>query len=119
MLSGQVAPYTFKQLKDYQSGDRKHKKMREATEKLTDEQLADLSAWFASRPLPVPELDAEVEVREETRQLVFKGDKTRLIQPCAACHSRAPSRVPKSAEASRRTISSVSCSCSSAGSTSG
>ncbi len=86
MLSGQVAPYTFKQLKDYQSGDRKHKKMREATEKLSDQQLADLSAWFASRPLPVPELDAEVEVREETRQLVFKGDKTRLIQPCAACH---------------------------------
>jgi cytochrome c553 len=85
-LAGQVAAYTFKQLRDYKDGSRKNRKMSEAVERLTDEQLAALSAWYAEQPIPEVEVDEDETVSEDTLKLVFRGDKTRLIQPCASCH---------------------------------
>lgn len=85
-LAGQLAPYTFKQLRDYKDGSRKNRKMSEAVERLTDEQLAALAAWYAQQPIPEVEVDEDETVSEDTLKLVFRGDKTRLIQPCASCH---------------------------------
>jgi len=85
-LAGQLAPYTFKQLRDYKDGSRKNRKMKEAVERLTDEQLAALAVWYAEQPIPKVEVDEEETVSEDTMKLVFRGDKTRLIQPCASCH---------------------------------
>ena len=86
VLAAQVAAYTFKQLKDYKDGARKNRRMNEAVERLSDEQLAALAAWYADQPIPMVEVDADEAVSEETVQLVFRGDKKRLIQPCASCH---------------------------------
>jgi len=88
VLAGQVAAYTFKQLKDYKDGTRENRRMSETVERLTDEQLAALAAWYARQPPAVVEVDADEQVSEETLQLVFRGDKSRLIQPCASCHGR-------------------------------
>jgi cytochrome c553 len=85
-LAGQVAAYTFKQLRDYKDGSRKNRRMEEAVERLSDEQLAALSVWYAQQPIPKVETDPDDTVSEETLKLVFVGDKTRLIQPCASCH---------------------------------
>jgi len=85
-LAGQVAAYTFKQLRDYKDGSRKNKKMSEAVERLTDGQMAGLAAWYSKQPIPKVEVDEDETVSEETMKLVFRGDKTRLIQPCASCH---------------------------------
>ena len=85
-LAGQVAAYTFKQLRDYKDGSRENRKMSEAVERLTDEQLAALAAWYADQPIPKVEVDEDETVSEDTIKLVFRGDKTRLIQPCASCH---------------------------------
>lgn len=85
-LAGQPATYTYKQLVDYRDGKRKDNKMRKAVEPLSDEQLAGLAAWYAQQPLPKPEVDADATVSEATVRLVYRGDKQRLIQPCAACH---------------------------------
>lgn len=85
-LAGQLAPYTFKQLRDYKDGSRENRKMQEAVERLTDEQLAALAAWYAQQPIPEVEVDEDETVSEDTLKLVFRGDKTRLIQPCASCH---------------------------------
>ncbi len=85
-LAGQVAAYTYKQLRDYKDGTRKNRRMQEAVERLTDEQLAALAAWYAEQPLPHVEVDEDEQVSEETLKLVFFGDKKRLIQPCASCH---------------------------------
>lgn len=85
-LAGQVAAYTFKQLRDYKDGTRKNRRMQEAVERLTDEQLAALAAWYAEQPLPKVEVDEDETVSQETLKLIFVGDKTRLIQPCASCH---------------------------------
>ena len=85
-LAGQVAAYTFKQLRDYKDGSRKNRKMSETVERLTDGQLAALAAWYAEQPIPKVEVDEDETVSEDTMKLVFRGDKTRLIQPCASCH---------------------------------
>ena len=85
-LAGQLATYTYKQLRDYKDGTRKNRRMSEAVERLTDEQLAALAAWYAQQPIPAVEVDEDETVSEETLKLVFRGDKTRLIQPCASCH---------------------------------
>jgi cytochrome c553 len=85
-LAGQLATYTFKQLRDYKDGSRKDRKMQEAVKRLTDEQLAALAVWYAKQPIPKVEVDEDETVSEDTIRLVFRGDKTRLIQPCASCH---------------------------------
>jgi cytochrome c553 len=85
-LAGQLAAYTFKQLKDYKDGSRENRRMNEAVERLTDEQLAALAAWYAQQPIATVEVDEEESVSEDTVRLVFRGDKKRLIQPCASCH---------------------------------
>ena len=85
-LAGQLATYTFKQLRDYKDGSRQNRKMQEAVERLSDEQLAALAAWYARQPIPKVEVDEDETVSEDTLKLVFRGDKTRLIQPCASCH---------------------------------
>ena len=85
-LAGQLAAYTFKQLKDYKDGSRENRRMQEAVERLTDEQLAALAAWYAEQPIPEVEVDEGETVSEDTLRLVFRGDKKRLIQPCASCH---------------------------------
>ncbi|MCB1772398.1 MAG: cytochrome c4 [Gammaproteobacteria bacterium] len=85
-LAGQVAAYTFKQLRDYKDGKRRNRRMQEAVERLSNEQLAALSAWYAEQPIPEVEFDPDDTVSEDTLKLVFVGDKTRMIQPCASCH---------------------------------
>jgi cytochrome c553 len=85
-LAAQVAAYTYKQLRDYKDGKRKNRRMQEAVERLSDEQLAALSAWYAEQPFAMVEVDEDATVSDATLELVFKGDKTRLIQPCASCH---------------------------------
>jgi cytochrome c553 len=87
-LAGQVAAYTYKQLKDYKDGKRDNRRMNEAVERLSEEQLAALAAWYAQQPLPMVEVDPEDEVSDATLELVFRGDKSRMIQPCASCHGR-------------------------------
>jgi cytochrome c553 len=85
-LAGQVAAYTYKQLRDYKDGKRENRRMQQAVERLSDEQLAALAAWYARQPLPAVETDPEDQVSDATLRLVFVGDKTRMIQPCASCH---------------------------------
>ena len=85
-LAGQVAADTYKQLRDYKDGTRENRRMQDAVERRSDEPLAALSAWYADQPIPKVEVDEDETVSKETLDLVFLGDKTRLIQPCAACH---------------------------------
>lgn len=86
MLASQIAAYTYKQLRDYKDGKRENRRMEEAVERLSDEDLAALAMWYERQPVPTPEVDEDEEVSEDTIRLVFRGDKKRLIQPCAACH---------------------------------
>lgn len=47
-LAGQHATYVFKQLWDYKSGARAHGPMKRSARRLSEQDMADLSAWYAS-----------------------------------------------------------------------
>ena len=47
-LAGQPEPYLVEQLKAYRSGKRAHEVMAVVAKPLTDAEIADLAAWYAS-----------------------------------------------------------------------
>jgi cytochrome c553 len=47
-LAGQPAAYLAEQLKDYRSGKRSNEIMNVIAKPLTDQEIADLAAWYAS-----------------------------------------------------------------------
>ncbi len=47
-LGGQHAAYLVRALQAYRSGERMHPSMRAVAESLTDQQMADLAAYYAS-----------------------------------------------------------------------
>ena len=78
-LAGQPADAVFKQLDDFHSGKRVSPIMQGFAAPLTEQQMLDLAAHFAS--LPAPPASASVPPR-----LVTVGDPARGLPPCAACH---------------------------------
>ena len=85
-IAGLSASYMYKQLKDYQEGNRDDRDMLKKTRDLDDRQLADLAAWFASQePAPVA---ADRNTDPAILRLVYHGDPTRLLKACASCHGR-------------------------------
>jgi cytochrome c553 len=96
-VSGQRDDYTAKMLLDYRSGlrseDERSELMTSIARLMTPQQIADVSAYYASLPKPVaPQaqaaLAAPLNAAEHKRveQLVRKGDANRLITACASCH---------------------------------
>jgi len=49
-LAGQKAPYIDQTLREYRTGTRKHAVMQEQAATLTDEQIVELAAYYASLP---------------------------------------------------------------------
>ena len=84
-LAGQTANYTFKQLRDYFNGDRTNAAMTSVAKGLSEQDAADLAAWFAWLPAPKekPNNDNNLAVAEK---LVKQGDGKRIIPPCFVCH---------------------------------
>lgn len=52
-LSGQNTRYLIKALHDFQDGTRKNSDMNRIAEQLTDQDIADLAAWFNSIEITV------------------------------------------------------------------
>jgi cytochrome c553 len=78
-LAGQSADAVFKQLHDFHSGKRVSPFMQGIAAVLTEPQMADLAAHFASLP-------AAPAATSAPPRLVTLGDPTRGLPPCAACH---------------------------------
>jgi cytochrome c553 len=85
-LAGQLATYTFKQLRDYKDGSRANPLMGAFAKGLSDQDMADLGVYYASLPLPGPKATAG-DLRLVAR-LISDGDGARLIPGCAYCHGR-------------------------------
>jgi cytochrome c553 len=85
-LAGQLAHYTYKQLRDYKDDKRVDRIMQRASRALSDQDMADMAAYYAALPLPEPQNDnTGGEVAE---RLVKRGDGPRLIPACQGCHGR-------------------------------
>ena len=80
-IAGQGAKYITSALNAYKKGERKHASMRGIAETLTDQDIADLSAYFST--LGVTEgaapLPAAPAATGKAAELVAKGN-------CASCH---------------------------------
>lgn len=90
-VAGQPAAVTIKALLDYRegrrTGDTMAAMMTAAAKKLSDREIADVAAYYASiagSQKPVAKLPGEAGAIAE--KLVRKGDASRTITPCAACH---------------------------------
>lgn len=80
-LAGQYAEVTFKQLLDYKNGHRRHALMEGLAQRLSDQDMRDLAAFYAQLPRP-----AEAPPGVPTPALVKVGDPMRNVAPCASCH---------------------------------
>lgn len=78
-ISGQTEQYLVASLLAYKNGDRKHPTMRGVSGTLTDEDIADLSAFYAVHNGDVKAPETPRSARASTAALIEKG-------ACVACH---------------------------------
>jgi cytochrome c553 len=85
-LAGQSAAAIYKQLSDYRSGARAHPQMTGVARQLTEDQLAQVAAYFAGDNA-FGSLGRRYEAPDEaTAELVNRGDASRHIPACNSCH---------------------------------
>lgn len=82
-LAGLMPTYIYKQLIDYNLGDRQDPMMAGIAKSLSKQDAADLAAWFASLPKALKSTDAKLEQAEK---LVKHGNSERVLPPCEVCH---------------------------------
>ena len=82
-ISGQSAKYIVSSLNAYKKGDRKHPSMRGIAETLTEQDIADLAAYYSTSGVvadakPLAEKPSN-EANEEVQALLAKAN-------CSSCH---------------------------------
>lgn len=78
MISGQGAKYIASALQAYKKGERKHPTMRGIASSLSDQDIADVSAFYASHQAPAAAAAAPAP-SAAVAELLKKGN-------CASCH---------------------------------
>lgn len=88
-LAGQYADVIYKELRDYQTGVRQNAVMQAIIAARSDQDLKDLSVYYASlERAPAAEVQADTAVDATAVKLAMQGDPQRNIAPCAACHGQ-------------------------------
>jgi cytochrome c553 len=88
-LAGQSQAAIFKELRDFQSGDRASDTMGPIAQALSEEQMADVAAYYAAqKPDDLRAADSAVLLKID--RLAREGDPKRGIPSCDSCHG--PSR---------------------------
>ena len=83
-LSGQHATYLESTLKAYRDGARKNAIMGGMAAALSNEDIADLAAYYSQQTVSTGAVEADLVARGE--QLYRFGDSSKGISACAACH---------------------------------
>lgn len=80
----------YKELVDYRSGRRIAPVMNGVARTLSDDQVRDVAAYYArgqrEAGLPRPTADTDAGRDDSIVKLVYQGDPSRDIAPCASCH---------------------------------
>ena len=82
MISGQSAKYIVAALAAYQKGERRHPTMRGIAESLTEQNMADLAAYYSEHGLPGGKSVAPKDVKAPSAQVTALLNKAN----CASCH---------------------------------
>ncbi len=103
-LAGMNSAVIYKQLDDYRSGKRLWGVMSAIATALSEQDSADVAAYFSHRPglSPIategaPKSGHSLRQRDPTIRLVFAGDPERGIPACAACHGPGAQKLGASA----------------------
>jgi len=83
-LAGQNAGYISKQVHNFQAGLRKHAIMNDLAVTVNDEDLADIAAYFESRP----KMKGEGSDNKVGQKLFLHGDLSRTVVACVNCHGQ-------------------------------
>lgn len=83
-LAGQHEAYLERQIKLFKSGERVNAMMAPMVAGLTDENIADLAAYFASQAMKMKA--ANPDLVELGQKIYQGGDKERDIPACMSCH---------------------------------
>lgn len=84
-LAGQNASYMVKQLQDFKSGARAGATMAAMVLSLSDQDMEDIAAWYASQEPTL--LGADPESIELAESLYRAGNSDIAVAACSACHS--------------------------------
>lgn len=82
-LAGQYASYIAKQIRNYQAGTRSHQIMNAMAATVSDEDLPDIAAYFASQEKMEGDGSAENPLGKE---LFLHGDPSTMRLACVNCH---------------------------------
>lgn len=89
-LAGQYPEVVIKQLLDYRSGHRRHAFMQGIAQQLSDDEIRDLAAYYAS----LPKARTGPTFYDDTAPaLVRVGDPLRNVVPCIACHGGVDQKI--------------------------
>jgi len=92
-LAGMSGAYIAKQLSQFKSGQRDNAIMKGFVANLSDADMRDLGAYFATKPArPVGTKDKDSAKKAE--KLFRAGDAARGIPACAGCHSPTGAGIP-------------------------
>lgn len=86
-LAGQGAPYTLKQLKDFKSGARENAIMQAQVGGLSEQDMADIAAFYAEQNVEVEK--ANPDYVEQGERLWRGGNTDTGVAACAGCHGPA------------------------------
>lgn len=82
-LNGQYDKYIAKQLRNYQAGVRTHQIMNAMAATISDEELADISSYFAKQPKMKGNTPT---ANEKGKNLYLKGNISKMVIACVNCH---------------------------------
>ena len=83
-LAGQYDAAVYKQLRDYKSGHRESAIMAPLVANLSDQDMRDLAAYYASLPRPGPGIPPDA--LPPVPAIVESGAPMRNVAPCGSCH---------------------------------
>ena len=91
-LAGQSEVYLVKQLKDFKAGNRVNAIMQGMAAGLSEQDMADIAAFYASQTIEVGKADPElVELGEK----IYRGGNLESgVAACAGCHGPAGQGLP-------------------------
>ena len=89
-LAGQYPSVIYKELLDFKSGARTNAVMSPMVVSLSDQDIRDLAAYYASLPRPS---SARVHESVPVPDIVATGAPMRNIAPCASCHGGVDTKV--------------------------
>ena len=89
-LAGQPSGYIKGQLTAYKSGKRKNAIMLGMAQSLSNDDMADIDAWYASQKIKSRAVNEENFITAQQGELLYRGGSADLSIPaCMACHGPA------------------------------